>query len=113
VVINACWGLGEGIVSGLVTPDSFVVAKGDLSLLERRIGPKELAVLRADAGGTVETELSPQRAESASITDAEAREIAALAMGAEAVFGSPQDIEWGIAGGDIYLLQSRPITTIG
>ncbi len=113
VVINASWGLGEAIVSGRVTPDSFVVQKQSLAMLERDIYEKLLAIYpHPDGGGTIERELEGARANAPSISDEEAQVLARLASQVEAHFGSPQDVEWGIAAGQIYLLQSRPITTL-
>jgi pyruvate,water dikinase len=113
VVINASWGLGEAIVSGLVTPDSFVVQKGSFALLEREIAEKELAHLPHPSGvGTVETPLDAARALAPSLQDDEAVAVARMAVRVEEHYGSPQDIEWAIQGGRLYLLQSRPITTL-
>lgn len=114
VVINSSWGLGEAIVSGRVTPDSFVVAKGSLALVERQISEKEVAIFpHPDGGGTVERSLGPDRSAAASLSDLEVQAVAKVAGEVERHFGLPQDIEWGMAGGEIYLLQSRPITTLG
>jgi phosphoenolpyruvate synthase/pyruvate phosphate dikinase len=101
-------------VSGRVTPDSFVVQKGSLALLEREIFEKELAIYpHPDGGGTIEKALARDRAVAPSLRDDEATTVAKLASDVERYFGSPQDVEWGMAGGQIYLLQSRPITTLG
>jgi pyruvate,water dikinase len=113
VVINASWGLGEAIVAGLVTPDSFVVEKGSFRLLEREIYEKELAHLpHPDGVGTVETALEPDRASAPSLQDGEAVDVARMAVRIEQHYGAPQDIEWAMQGGKLYLLQSRPITTL-
>jgi phosphoenolpyruvate synthase/pyruvate phosphate dikinase len=113
VVINSSWGLGEAIVSGRVTPDSFVVQKGSLSLVEREIYEKELAIYpHPDGGGTIEREITGALATSPSISDDQAKYVAGLASKVEAHFGCPQDLEWGLAAGQVYLLQSRPITTL-
>ncbi|HXH22906.1 MAG TPA: PEP/pyruvate-binding domain-containing protein [Dehalococcoidia bacterium] len=113
VVINASYGLGEAIVSGRVTPDAFVVHKESLGLLEREIYEKCLAIFpHPDGGGTIERELEPGRANAPSISDEEAKAVARIALQVEEHFGSPQDVEWGMAAGQIYLLQSRPITTL-
>jgi len=113
IVINASWGLGEAIVSGLVTPDSFVVEKGSFAVLERDIYEKELAIFPHPSGvGTVETDLDPDRAGAPSLLDDQACEVARMAARVEAHYGSPQDIEWGMQNGQLYLLQSRPITTL-
>jgi phosphoenolpyruvate synthase/pyruvate phosphate dikinase len=113
VVINASWGLGEAIVSGRVTPDSFVVKKDSLALLEREIFAKELAVYpHPDGGGTIERGLTPDLVNAPSLTDDQAKEVARIAAAVEERYGSPQDLEWGLAAQQIFLLQSRPITTL-
>lgn len=113
VVINSSWGLGEAIVAGLVTPDSFVIEKDSFVLLEREIGEKELAHLPHPGGiGTVETSLTPEQASAPSLKDDEALAVARMAARVEAHYGTPQDIEWAMQGGQLYLLQSRPITTL-
>lgn len=114
VIINASFGLGEAIVSGRVTPDSFLVDKSSFSLLEREIYAKELAVYPhpAGGGGTIEEMLSPNRQREASLSDAQACDVARLAADVEKHYGSPQDIEWALHQETLYLLQSRPITTL-
>jgi pyruvate,water dikinase len=115
VIINASFGLGEAIVSGRVTPDSFLVDKRNFAILEREIYPKELAVFPHPdgGGGVVEEKLAPDRQRAASLTDEQACEVARLAARVETHYGSPQDIEWGLYEDQLYLLQSRPITTLG
>ena len=113
VVINSSWGLGEAIVSGSVTPDSFVVAKESFNIVERDIFEKELAIWpHPDGTGTIEQVLAPDKAAAASLTDDQACEVARLASKVESHYGSPQDIEFGLAGGQLFVLQSRPITTL-
>jgi len=114
VIINASFGLGEAIVSGRVTPDSFLIDKNSFKLLEREIYAKELAVYPhpEGGGGTVEEHLSPDRQRAPSLTDEQACDVARLAAEVEKHYGSPQDIEWALYDGTLYLLQSRPITTL-
>lgn len=114
VIINSSFGLGEAVVSGRVTPDSFLVDKNSFGLLEREIYPKELAIYPhpEGGGGTVEDHLSPERQREASLTDEQACEVARLAAEVEKHYGSPQDIEWALYQDTLYLLQSRPITTL-
>jgi phosphoenolpyruvate synthase/pyruvate phosphate dikinase len=113
VVINSSWGLGEAIVSGRVTPDSFVVHKDTLALLARDVYDKQFAIYpHPDGGGTIERTLPPERASAPSISDAEAQEVASVAFAVERCFGSPQDVEWGIHDHQLFLLQARPITTL-
>ncbi len=114
VIINASFGLGEAVVSGRVTPDSFLVDKNSFALLEREIYAKELAIYPhpEGGGGTVEEHLTPARQREASLTDEQACDVARLAAEVEKHYGSPQDIEWALYHGTLYLLQSRPITTL-
>jgi pyruvate,water dikinase len=113
IVINASYGLGEAIVSGRVTPDMFVIAKGSGAVMEREIYPKTLAIRpHPEGGGVMEEEVAAERAKAPSMSDDEAVEVARLAERVEGHYGSPQDIEWAMAAGKLYLLQSRPITTL-
>ncbi len=112
VVINASWGLGEAIVSGLVTPDSFTVRKSDGHIVSRQMGSKDRVIEYAKEGGTVERETPPERREVPALTDEQVAEVAALGQRIESHYGVPQDIEWTYAQGRLYVLQSRPITTL-
>ena len=113
VVINATWGLGEAIVSGSVTPDSYIFAKETFILLEHEVSTKEFGIFAAKEGpGVAEAELDANRVASPSLDEDVAREVARTACQIESYFGSPQDIEFAIAGGKLHILQSRPITTL-
>jgi phosphohistidine swiveling domain-containing protein len=112
VVINASWGLGEAIVSGLVTPDTLTVRKRDGLVVSQQIGDKECTIEYAQDGGTVELETPAERREIPALPDEGVSELVALGQGIEAHYGTPQDIEWAQAGGRFYVLQSRPITTL-
>jgi pyruvate,water dikinase len=113
LVINAAWGLGDAIVSGAVIPDSFVFAKDTLELLEQETSTKTIGVFPSIQGmGVVESEQSAEKATTASLDEVTAREVARVASNIERYFGSPQDIEFAVASGRLYILQSRPITTL-
>jgi rifampicin phosphotransferase len=115
IVVNASWGLGEAIVSGIATPDQFVVKAGDLRIVERALGAKELRISRhpGGAGGTVTGEVPAAERERFSLDDGQLVELAALGrMVTDHYGGLPQDIEWALAGGTFYLLQSRPVTGV-
>jgi pyruvate,water dikinase len=109
-VIEAAWGLGETVVAGLVTPDHYRISR-DGRVLEARIGEKDLAVRRDAKGGTVEVEVDPELVNARCLSDAWLARLNDLATRAEAHFGRNLDLEWAIAGGVLYLLQSRPIST--
>lgn len=111
IVINATWGLGEALVAGQVTPDTFVVAKQDGQVVERTIGDK--AVMTATtATGTAEIDVATAQRRQAALSDEQASELAGVGRAIEDHFGQPQDVEWAIADdGTVYVLQSRPVTT--
>jgi pyruvate,water dikinase len=112
IVVESCWGLGEALVSGKVTPDRFVIDRGNLHIVERSISTKSVETAFSPTGSPVEQPVRAARAGKPSISDAVARKLARLALKVEKVFGAPQDIEWALAGPNLFILQSRPITTI-
>jgi pyruvate,water dikinase len=111
IVINASWGLGESIVGGTVTPDTYVVAKADLSVRSRRIAEKARMTVPAE-GGTREVDVPRFLRAQPALTDAQAAEMAELAVRLEEATGRPVDVEAAFAGGSLHLLQCRPITTL-
>jgi pyruvate,water dikinase len=107
-VVEASFGLGEAVVSGFVTPDRFVLsAEGDL--LEEQISKKEVVTVPAEEGTTTAT-LEAARALVRCVDPATLRTLARLGKRCEEVLGSHQDIEWALAEGAVWILQSRPIT---
>ncbi|MFG1738651.1 rifamycin-inactivating phosphotransferase [Micromonospora chalcea] len=110
VSVEASFGLGEALVSGLVTPDVFTVRDG--AVVARTIGVKARAVHAVPGGGTRERAVDPARRDQPALTDAQAVRLAALGRRIEARFGRPQDVEWALTGDDVHILQSRPITTL-
>ena len=111
MVLNASWGLGEAIVSGLVTPDTWIVRKGG-EIVERDIARKDVAIVYAPDGGTREIETSAAQRDVPSLNDAQLRALAALGEQVEAHYARPMDIEWAYAREKFYMLQARPITTL-
>ncbi|HEY5882773.1 MAG TPA: MFS transporter, partial [Nakamurella sp.] len=113
-VIESAWGLGEAVVSGIVTPDHFRLSSAG-EIVERRVAAKEIAVRYAPGGreGTVQMPPPPAQARRSSLTDTQLRELALLAEQCERHFGGPQDVEWAFTDGSLVLLQSRPITRMG
>lgn len=111
IMINASWGLGESIVGGSVTPDTFVVARDTSSVLWRDIAQKERMTVLAE-GGTREVDVPRERQSAPSLDDAHVLAIAGLAMKLDDATGRPVDIECAFAQNELYLLQCRPITTI-
>jgi len=108
VVINANFGLGESVVGGTITPDTFVVDKVRRAIVERQIGKKETSVWLDETGGT--RELPAPHREDACLDESQLLQVSDLAMQVERAYDKPMDIEWAFAGGEIYLLQARPIT---
>ena len=110
-VIESAWGLGEAVVSGLVTPDRFRVS-ADGAILERTAGRKDFVVAFAAAGGTIERPVPEEDIARLSLSDAQLLELHRLAAQCEEYFGGPQDLEFAFEKGELFLLQSRPITTL-
>ena len=115
MVIEAVWGLGEAIVQGAVTPDRHVVDKASRRVLESTIAEKEFRLgadeatgelVRQELGGTPE-------AKAPVLTPEELSALVDYALRAEQHYGVPQDLEFAVQGGQVFLTQSRPITTLG
>lgn len=109
MVIEAAFGLGEAVVSGLVTPDNYVVRR-DGRLKKARVGRQGQMVVRHDEGGTTTIDLDEGTAVSQVLDEEQIARLVAVGLQLEAAFGSPQDIEWAFEGSELYVLQSRPIT---
>lgn len=113
VVLEAAWGLGEAIVSGIVTPDNLWINKHTGEITTEYISEKETMVVRlSERGGTKEIPVPEELREAPVLTDDERNQLVALAQKIEAFYKKPEDIEWAIVDGQVYLLQSRPITTM-
>ncbi|MBI4318487.1 MAG: PEP/pyruvate-binding domain-containing protein [Chloroflexi bacterium] len=111
IVINASWGLGESIVGGTVTPDTFVVRRADLAILSRLIADKRRMTV-AVPGGTREVDVPRFLRTQTSLDEDQVVEIAHLLMAIEDSTGWPADVECAYRSGELYLLQCRPITTV-
>lgn len=118
IMINASWGLGEAVVSGAVTPDEYIVDKNTLTIKEKRIAKKTVMVVReASEIGTTKVKvkdiLGPGAISEPCLTDDEVKKIASMGKKIESIYKFPQDIEWAIDRdtGELYILQSRPVTT--
>ena len=108
--VDAGFGLGEALVSGLVNPDVFKVRDGDV--VAKAIGAKQRAVHALPEGGTEEVAIAPQLQEQPALTDEQVVRLVRLGRRIEAHFGRPQDIEWCLVDDDFRIVQSRPITTL-
>lgn len=110
IVVEACWGLGSGVVEGVVRPDRWTVSdKGEV--ISSHIADKDVAVVSNAHGGTRETSVDPACRRRPCLEPDALRELSSLAAECEVLFGGPQDIEWAISGNRLWLLQSRPITS--
>ncbi len=111
LIIEGAWGLGEGVVSGTVTPDHYVIDKNTSELLNKEITTKETMFVRdGKTGKTVQKKVPSKKANEQVLSEDEIGKIAELGITVEEHYDFPQDIEWAIEGNRIYLLQSRPIT---
>ncbi|MCU1350236.1 MAG: pps, partial [Acidobacteria bacterium] len=110
VSVEASFGLGEAVVSGLVNADVYKVR--DSQVVSKALGTKQLAIHASPAGGTQEQRIEPERQAQPALTDAEVVRLAQLGRRIEAHFGRPQDIEWCLVDEDFQIVQSRPITTL-
>ncbi|RPF38370.1 rifamycin-inactivating phosphotransferase [Streptomyces sp. TLI_185] len=108
--VDAGFGLGEALVSGLVNPDVFKVRDGEV--VTRSIAAKQRAVHALPAGGTQEVAVDSQRQQQPALTDAQVVQLVRLGRRIEAHFGRPQDIEWCLVDEGFQIVQSRPITTL-
>jgi pyruvate,water dikinase len=111
IVIDANFGLGESVVSGETAVDHFELAKSDRTVRRARIARKTMKVV-ATSDGTAEARVDPTEAERPCLSAAQLDRLADLLLRVERSYRFPQDIEWGFVGGELHLLQARPITTI-
>src|SRR5204863_3609120 len=108
--IDASFGLGEALLSGLVNADSYKVRNG--KVIEKKISTKKLAISALKDGGTKEQEIEPERQNRQALTDEQILQLERMGRKIEAHFGCPQDIEWCLVDDTFYIVQSRPITTL-
>jgi phosphohistidine swiveling domain-containing protein len=110
MVIDANYGLGESVVAGECEVDHFELDKAALGIVERAIGHKEKMIVPTPSG-VAEQHVPANQADVACLTDEQLQTVARLLKQVEAHYGWPQDIEWGLAGGRLFLFQARPVTT--
>jgi pyruvate,water dikinase len=113
IVIDAAFGQGEVVVSGEVEPDTYILSKSGPTLLHVRVGTKNFKLVRGSDGRDLHVDLSPDEGSRRVLSDDEAVTLARLGLATEHHYGSPQDTEWAMAEGKTYMVQSRPITTLG
>lgn len=109
-IIEAVWGLGEGIVSGRVTPDRYVIEEN--KIIEKKIADKKTAFTRNASGEKEIVKLKEEISKKQVLTEYEIKKLTEYALKLEEHYEKPQDIEFAIEGEEIYIVQTRPITTI-
>jgi rifampicin phosphotransferase len=108
--IDAGFGLGEALVSGLVNADIYKVRSG--KVIDKKVSTKKLAIYALQDGGTKVQEIEPERQNRQALTDEQILQLERMGRKIEEHFGQPQDIEWCLADDTFYIVQSRPITTL-
>jgi pyruvate,water dikinase len=109
MMIEAVWGLGEAVVSGLATPDHYVVSR-DGRVKQARVSVQEVAVYADDSGGVSQRALTREEGGARVLDDTDLIALANLGLQLETHFGQPLDVEWAFEAGRLYLLQARPVT---
>jgi pyruvate,water dikinase len=111
-IIEGSWGLGEAVVSGTVSPDNYVYDQRSGRIVDQYIANKLVEIVPDGQNGTKEIEVSEERQNASVLSEKEVEELARFGLIAEKHYEVPQDVEWSIIGDEIFILQSRPITTI-
>jgi pyruvate,water dikinase len=111
ILIEAVFGLGEGIVSGKISPDQYLVSR-DLEIMKESITDKKIAIIRTAGGLTKVKQLTPEKSKERILKTYEIKQLAEYALKLEEHYKKPQDIEFSIEGENIYILQTRPITAL-
>lgn len=111
IVINATWGLGDALVSGHITPDTFVVEKTSGRVTEREVVEKSVMNVCGEEGIVEQSVPAPLR-RAPTLNEAQLAELARLGMHIEQLFGRPMDVEWTLARNRFAIVQARPITTL-
>ncbi|PGZ99824.1 phosphoenolpyruvate synthase [Bacillus pseudomycoides] len=108
--IDASFGLGEALVSGLVSADCYKVQEEEI--VDKMIATKKLAIYGRKEGGTETQQINPDQQKTQTLTEQQILQLARIGRQIEAYFGCPQDIEWCLVDDTFYIVQSRPITTL-
>ncbi|MFD1644810.1 phosphoenolpyruvate synthase [Haloarchaeobius litoreus] len=113
MIVEAAWGLGEAVVSGSVSPDNYHLDRDSGSVEEVTVADKKVKMIKdPETGTTAEVDVPSDEREARVLSDDELAELRELGITVEEHYETPQDVEWAIVDGDVYMLQSRPITTI-
>lgn len=111
IILEAVWGLGEGIVSGKITPDKYIISK-ELEILDEKISDKKIAITRDSSGASIITKLREEKSKHPVLKNHEILQLAKIALKLEEHYKKPQNIEFAIENDEIYILQTRPITNL-
>jgi len=111
MIIEAGWGLGEAIVGGRITPDTYVISKKTDKIVEKNISVQKMMIVKSKEG-TIETIVPKAKQEKQKLADKQILALAKICYNIEKHYGKPQDIEWAFEHGKFYIVQSRPITTL-
>lgn len=110
LIINSVWGLGKYVVDGTITPDTFLVDKKDLKVVEENVAEKDIQLIFDDEGGVSSADVAPELRSKPSLEWDHIKQLSDYAIKIENHYGEPQDIEWVIdREGRVYFLQSRPL----
>ena len=112
LIIEAGWGLGEAIVSGEITPDSYVVDKENWNLLDINVSEQEKMIVKSSSGGDEWVNVLHEKISSQKLSESQIIELSKLIVEIEKHYGFACDIEWSIVNGKFWITQSRPITTL-
>jgi len=113
MIIEAGWGLGESIVLGKITPDSYVVDKEKEKIVDLNVSEQEKKIIRrGDKGGVKEVSVPASHKDKQKLSAEKIIELARIVKKVEQHYSSPQDVEWAYVAGKFYIVQSRPITTL-
>ncbi len=112
MIIEAGFGLGEAIVSGSITPDSYVIDKSDWSIMDINIAEQSKCLIRCEKSGVKWVDVKSDKGEKQKLTGEQIIELGKICKNIEDHYGSPQDIEWAFKDDKFYIVQSRPITTL-
>ncbi len=112
MIIEAVWGLGEGIVSGRFTPDSYVLDRRHFSFIDVNVAEQREMISRKPSGGTADLKVPTARSHKQKLPPALIKRLAQLCVRIEQHYGKPQDIEWALEKKKLFIVQTRPITTL-
>ena len=111
ILIESVFGLGEGIVSGKITPDRYTISN-NLEILDKKIVDKKIAIIKGSSGEKEEIKLTEEKSNSQTLKENEIKKLSEIALNLEKHYKKSQNIEFAIEGKEIYIVQTRAITTI-